>query len=164
MHRDYLRLYQILIPEPIYDTVQKETNCEDIAMSFFISALTGGKVPLLADYWAIKTQVKLSSGKMISSSTNHKSIRDQCVDIFAELLHLKDTLKAVKAKHRSIFEYGQLIDSRHSLRNYHDNSRKVDYLEKLAIFNDETMPKEIHRMKKIASKWVADKGLLNNKR
>jgi hypothetical protein len=60
-------------------------------MSLFVSALTGGKVPLLADFWAtMPSMVKLDSKRAISESKNHKDIRDDCVDKFAFLLGLKD--------------------------------------------------------------------------
>lgn len=57
---------------------------------FLVSSLTGGKVPLLADYWAVKSMVKLYSDAKISGGKNHKAIRDGCVDRFAGLLGLKE--------------------------------------------------------------------------
>jgi len=90
IHRDYLDLYPIAIPRPIYKYVAQNLECEDIAMSFFVSSLTNGKPPLLADYWAVKSMVKLYSAKKISGGKGHKSTRDTCVNDFAELLGIKE--------------------------------------------------------------------------
>mmetsp|Transcript_8205 Transcript_8205/g.10452 ORF Transcript_8205/g.10452 Transcript_8205/m.10452 type:complete len:168 (-) Transcript_8205:196-699(-) len=59
-------------------------------MSFFVSSLTGGKPPLLADLWAVKSIAKLYSPSRISADNNHKAKRDQCVENFATILGLKD--------------------------------------------------------------------------
>lgn len=39
-HHDYLRLYTETMPQPIRDLVDRERNCEDIAMQFLISNVT----------------------------------------------------------------------------------------------------------------------------
>lgn len=91
------------LPRPIFDTVAKEFNCEDIAMSFMISSLTEGRPSLLADFWAIKSMVKMESGPTISGSKGHKQKRDECVNSFAELLGLKGkdgTVRLQKAMYR----------------------------------------------------------------
>ena len=59
-------------------------------MSFFVSSLTGGRPPLITDYWAVKSMVKLYSEKKISGGKDHKSARDKCVDHFAQLLGVKE--------------------------------------------------------------------------
>jgi len=97
IHRDYLDLYTKFAPNRLIQTVQKVMNCEDISMSFFVSALTGGKVPLLADYWATTpSMIKLDTNQAISENNRHKEIRDDCVDKFAFLLGLKDGFSALK--------------------------------------------------------------------
>jgi hypothetical protein len=103
LHRDYLDWYMTDLPRSIFDTVAKEFNCEDIAMSFMISSVTEGRPPLLADFWAIKSMVKMESGSKISGSKGHKQKRDKCVNSFAELLGLKGnggTARLQKAKYR----------------------------------------------------------------
>jgi len=98
VHRDYLNLYIKYAPHRITTMVDENLNCEDIGISFFISALTGGRAPLLVDDWALKTLVKIESstdderngGGGISQSHGHKKKRDECVDKFAFLLGLKD--------------------------------------------------------------------------
>jgi hypothetical protein len=77
------------LPRPIFDKVSKEFNCEDIAMSFMISSYTGGRPPLLADLWAMKSMIKMDTDNKISGSKGHKRIRDECVNSFAEILGLK---------------------------------------------------------------------------
>ena len=90
IHRDYLDLYIMALPRSIYTYVAQNLECEDVAMSFLVSSLTGGKPPLLADYWAVKSMVKLYSTKKISGGKDHKATRDACVNDFAELLGLKE--------------------------------------------------------------------------
>jgi hypothetical protein len=74
----------------IFNLVEEQMNCEDIAMSFFVSSKTQGRLPLLADLWAMEAMVKLKSSQKISASSNHKAIRDSCVDSLSELLRLKN--------------------------------------------------------------------------
>ena len=94
LHRDYLNWYMTDLPRPIFDRVAKHFNCEDIAMSFFVSYLTNGEPPLLADKWAsLGTQIKLYSHHGgISDSLDHKALRDACMNDFADILQLKGKL------------------------------------------------------------------------
>ncbi|KAL7536184.1 hypothetical protein ACHAXR_006971 [Thalassiosira sp. AJA248-18] len=111
LHRDYLDLYTMALPRPIYIYVAQNLECEDIAMSFLVSSLTNGKPPLIADYWAVKSMIKLYTEKKISGGKDHKSRRDTCVNDFAELLGLKENgewpLQTGKLLHRDqFFAYG----------------------------------------------------------
>lgn len=111
IHRDYLDLYTMALPRPIYTYVAQNLECEDIAMSFLVSSLTQGKSPMVADYWAVKSMVKLYSAKKISGGSGHKSTRDNCVNDFAELLGLKENgewpLQPGKLVHKNkFFGYG----------------------------------------------------------
>lgn len=90
IHRDYLDLYIMALPRKIYSYVAQNLECEDVAMSFLVSSLTGGKPPLLADYWAVKSMVKLYSTTKISGGKDHKATRDACVNDFSQLLGLKE--------------------------------------------------------------------------
>jgi len=54
-----------------------------------ISSLTQGQPPLLADLWAINSQLKLNVEAGISGSGSHKKFRDQCLDSFASLFEMK---------------------------------------------------------------------------
>jgi glucuronyl/N-acetylglucosaminyl transferase EXT2 len=78
-----------VLPRSIFAMVSSSFNCEDMAMSLFISSLTQARPPLLADFWAIKSMIKLYSKKRISAQKNHKSLRDECVNSFAEQLQVK---------------------------------------------------------------------------
>ena len=89
------------LPRPILDHVAESFNCEDIAMSFMISSLTDGRPPLLANFWAMETMVKLYVPKKISGTKNHKALRDACVDSFAHQLDLKGRLYAAPILHRN---------------------------------------------------------------
>jgi glucuronyl/N-acetylglucosaminyl transferase EXT2 len=100
VHRDYLDSYFSHMPAVIRETVATNMNCEDIAMSFWVSSQTDGRAPLLADFWAIKTQLKLNSANAISSTKNHKAARDACVESFANVLQLKSRLSLTHYIHQ----------------------------------------------------------------
>mmetsp|Transcript_15320 Transcript_15320/g.21344 ORF Transcript_15320/g.21344 Transcript_15320/m.21344 type:complete len:394 (-) Transcript_15320:173-1354(-) len=108
LHRNYLKWYIENLPSPIIQMVQNHFNCEDIAMSFFISSLTGGQPPLLADCWANKLLTKLYVKKKISGTQDHKGIRDTCVDSFSEQLALKHGSNRLQTSklYRGTFECG----------------------------------------------------------
>lgn len=116
LHRDYLDLYTMALPRPMYAYIGRHFECEDIAMSFLVSSLTQGKPPLIADYWAVKSMVKLYSESRISGGKDHKQARDKCVNDFAEMLGLKGTvvdgiqvqqLQIGKIRHKdNFFGYG----------------------------------------------------------
>lgn len=90
IHRDYMIRYTRDLPATILDTVATKFNCEDIAMSLMISSLTQGRPPLLADLWAMNSQLKMEVDSGISSTGTHKKFRDNCLDSFAKLFELKD--------------------------------------------------------------------------
>lgn len=91
IHRDYLHLYMTYLPSTsIFHTVAKNFNCEDLAMSLFVTYLRNGTEPhYLADLWAVRSMVKLySPAGGISLTGGHKSIRHQCVTNFTKELGL----------------------------------------------------------------------------
>eukprot|EP00956_Cyclotella_meneghiniana_P034826 scaffold108454_cov37-Cyclotella_meneghiniana.AAC.3 len=93
LHRDYLHLYITALPRSIYQYVEENFQCEDIAMSYMVSSLTGGKPPLMANYWAVKSMTEIYSKDGISGAKSHLDERHGCVTDFAELLGLKDGSK-----------------------------------------------------------------------
>lgn len=90
IHRDYMNRYMSDLPATILDTVATKFNCEDIAMSLMISSLTEGRPPLLADFWAMNSQVKMDVDSGISGTGTHKKFRDGCLNNFAQMFGLKD--------------------------------------------------------------------------
>lgn len=115
IHKDYLDMYMNALPASILDNIAEHFNCEDIAMSFMISSLTEGKPSLLADLWAIKSMVKLYVEEKISGGKSHKSLRDECVNNFAEMLGLKDgpnrlRIQPYRHEEGSLFECGDIPD------------------------------------------------------
>ena len=79
IHRDYLKLYTAALPGSIYEYINKHFNCEDIAMSYFVSTLTGGRPPLLSDNWAIDSYLQTYSQNGLSWKTQHM-VSSQQVD------------------------------------------------------------------------------------
>jgi hypothetical protein len=133
LHRDYMDHYMTKLPKTILRTVAENLNCEDIAMSFMVSSLTGGQPSLLADLWAINSQIKLHVDKKISGGHGHKVFRDKCVDTFAQILGLKDEngpnrLKLGKFVHQtnSYFECGADPDNQQD-NSYTKSQRELDH-------------------------------------
>ncbi|KAI2509473.1 glucuronosyl-N-acetylglucosaminyl-proteoglycan 4-alpha-N-acetylglucosaminyltransferase [Fragilaria crotonensis] len=124
LHRDYLNWYMTDLPRPIFDRVATNFNCEDIAMSFFVSSLTNGNPPLLADKWAsVGTQIKLySHNGGISDSLDHKALRDACINDFAELLQLKDRLQYGRYIGPGIFSCGAEPQYQYTNARHNDNT------------------------------------------
>lgn len=89
VHRDYLSLYTSQLPRSMYNAVVDSNNCEDIAMTLFVSSLTGGKPPLLADYWATQARMKLYSPHA-PRRTEKRATRHACVDTFITELQLRN--------------------------------------------------------------------------
>ena len=77
VHVQYLYDYTNLLPNMIRQRITKELNCEDIAMSLYISSMTQGQVPLLADTWTISTLIKLPTKQSISLNTRQKQQDEQ---------------------------------------------------------------------------------------
>lgn len=72
IHRDYLDLYISTIPGPILQHIDSYFNCEDIAMSYFVSTMTKGKPPLLSDHWTMSTVLlELHSTNGLSRKDDH---------------------------------------------------------------------------------------------
>ncbi len=91
IHRDYMHKYMTYLPTTsIFQTVATNFNCEDLAMSLFVTYLRNGTKPhYLADVWAISSMVKLyAPAGGISLTGGHKPIRHQCVTNFTKELGL----------------------------------------------------------------------------
>lgn len=135
-------------------------------MSLFISSLTDGRPPLLADMWAIMSMTKLYSEKRISAQKNHKSLRDECVNSFAEQLHVKAGSKQLKTatflhKESPLFECG---GSRSSLETP-VVARLADLAQKVQQWKSQSLEatvKELSKVKAAISRQAHDLGLIEN--
>ncbi|KAL7503551.1 hypothetical protein ACHAXN_001341 [Cyclotella atomus] len=160
LHRDYLDLYTMALPRPMYAYIAQHFECEDIAMSFLVSSLTGGKPPLITDYWAVKSMVKLYSESKISGGKDHKRARDKCVNDFADMLGLKGTvvdgvhvqpLQTGKIRHKdSFFGYGAEPEDWSSIE---PQSVKTQHLKDLI----ETMQKVKAMYGNVRTAWLSGK-------
>mmetsp|Transcript_3383 Transcript_3383/g.5007 ORF Transcript_3383/g.5007 Transcript_3383/m.5007 type:complete len:240 (+) Transcript_3383:1138-1857(+) len=84
-----MNLYMSHLPRNIFDVVASNFNCEDLAMSLFVTYLTDGMPHLLADLWATDSLVKIySHSGGISGKTGHKLIRHECITDFSKALGL----------------------------------------------------------------------------
>jgi hypothetical protein len=104
LHKDYLKSYMGEMPSSIRDHVDSLMNCEDLAMSLWVSSRTGGLAPLLADTWAYGSMVKLYSDNQISVGSAHDTLRDNCVDRFATELNLKQRLRLAILTGRPLYD------------------------------------------------------------
>jgi Glycosyl transferase family 64 domain len=159
------------------DTIAANFNCEDIAMSFLISSLTGGQPPLLADTWARNTQMKLNVDDKISGGKNHKQLRDECVDSFAQQLGLKDEHPTIRLKQAPIvrnsknakdrfFDCGAKADG-HADDNIYGKSPRELHLEALVqkwkmAKSLEIMQKDLGKMMQTAGRGAYEMGLLGS--
>lgn len=158
------------MPRPIFHKVAKHFNCEDIAMTLYISSLTDGRPPLLADQWAIKSMLKLYSKSAISSTDNHKKMRDECVDSFAEQFGLKDgELKRLETAEivRQEFKNFECGAKSNPIRNMEERSvtnprqkRLSDKIEHWKQLDQKELSKEIQKMWYSIAKEPYVRGLL----
>ena len=180
LHRDYLHWYTTNLPRPIFNKVEENFNCEDIAMSFMISSLTNGQAPLLADLWAIKSMVKVYTESKISGNKQHKTIRDECVNSFAELLGLKngsdDQVGTYEKSHRlkkapylhhdqGMFECGASVDDLVVLhhKNQTKSERRLKFEAQIKNWRKagtKHMTEDLHRMMAIAGRGAYQRGLI----
>lgn len=166
IHRDYMDWYMRYLPETMLNHIAQNFNCEDIAMSFLISSMTNGKPSLLADYWSINSMIKLYVQKKISGTKNHKSLRDQCVDSFADLLGLKDGPKRLQMapfvhKKNRLFDCGAEPDR---LDVPHQKpTRQVELESKIKLWrsgNTKEMQKDMKYFKIKAAHGAYEQGLI----
>lgn len=168
IHRDYMDIYMNELPSTILDQVAANFNCEDVAMTLLISSLTQGKPPLLADVWAVKSMIKLYVEKKISGTRDHKALRDQCVDSFANMLGLKDNdgskkrLKASTLYHKSnrFFECGDELH--HPIERKPKCERQSALEEKLKHWQSSKsmLQKELQGLMSATGKKAYSQGLI----
>ena len=115
-------------------------NCEDIAMSFMISALTGGQAPLIVDDLLTNPEIELQSAKKISMTQKHGPRRNFCVDTFSLILGLKNGTNPLQSSTNTTADIIHSIDSLSAARHvalaqkFHDlqESKELDaYKDKL---------------------------------
>lgn len=83
IHRDYLHWYITAMPSSILNYITRRMNCEDLAMSMFVTRLAGGVRPLIADAWARWSAIQLESDNELSSKKRHRTERKLCLNLFA---------------------------------------------------------------------------------
>ena len=93
LHRQYLYSYEQHLPRRIVEYVDEHRNCEDIAMSLWISQHNDGAAPLSAPLWALLRQWTIGNAKGISDEPSHAATRNECLDLFATELGLKGKLQ-----------------------------------------------------------------------
>ncbi len=161
-------IYAKELPQSILESVAKNFNCEDVAMSFLITSLTDGKPPLLADTWAIKSMVKLYVEEKISGGHDHKHLRDICVDSFAQTLGIKDEegskrLKSARLYHKkdSFFECGDA--PHHKIERNPKSERQISLDAKRQEWHDmgrEKILKDINKLMSVAGAKAYERGLI----
>lgn len=155
VHRDYLYWYTHFLPRPIYSYIQDNMNCEDVAMTLFVSKLTNGKKPLAVDKWGMHCRVQLAlktgySG--IKNAGGHMKSRDNCVDDFANQLNVKEQLGVSYYPGVLISVANYTVDNprHHALE---ENRRKWVQLEHAQL------KKMYHKKRKVLEKYAIKRGL-----
>lgn len=92
LHRDYLHWYTTSMPQEIKDHITRKLNCEDLAMSIFVTKLTGGERPLMADHWARWSSLELQSHNEISNKKKHRAERSQCLNRFIDPIGVRHSM------------------------------------------------------------------------
>jgi glucuronyl/N-acetylglucosaminyl transferase EXT2 len=92
LHRDYLHWYMTAMPSSIRKYVKQKLNCEDLAMSMFVTKLSGGSRPILADEWARWSQIELPSHNEISNKKRHRLERRVCLNEFIDPLGVRHSM------------------------------------------------------------------------
>jgi glucuronyl/N-acetylglucosaminyl transferase EXT2 len=138
LHRDYMDLYMTHLPKNVLNFVETNFNCEDIAMSYFVSHATHGKPPLLPDNWAIESMIKLHTGVGISTGDkDHKHKRHYCVTEFAKQMNLfqgqDNELQGFKRRHHKVFQNGPDLDPL-SIDAFVPTLREVSLVNQTAAF------------------------------
>jgi glucuronyl/N-acetylglucosaminyl transferase EXT2 len=136
------------MPRPIYEHIDTNFNCEDIAMSYFVSTLTGGKPPLLGDHWAVVLELQMEIQNGLSWKSAHmvriqgpflqfhifssselialhhlfatKDLRHVCLNDFAELLGLKEGVNAKSGVEVRPLKFGTVKHNERSCFGYGD--------------------------------------------
>ncbi|KAG7368334.1 glycosyl transferase family 64 protein [Nitzschia inconspicua] len=171
LHRDYLDYYLEHLPTIILEMVAQNFNCEDIAMSFMISSLTQGQPSLLADTWAMNTQMKLRVEDKISGGKDHKKLRDECVDSFAQMMGIKDGTSSIRLQKAKIlrsktlyFESGAKTDDKMN-DNYPKSQREIQHEEMIRKWKSNgpgTIKTALGTMMRMTGKGAYEMGLLGS--
>ncbi|KAL3920342.1 MAG: hypothetical protein SGILL_003314 [Bacillariaceae sp.] len=137
-------------------------------MSLMISSLTGGQPSLLADLWAIESQIKLHVDKKISGGRGHKVFRDKCVNDFAQILGMKDEngpnrLKMGKFVHKrkQLFECGADPDT--APEEYVKSQRELDHDKRITRWKKmdyDGVVKQIMKLKQKAAHHAYEEDML----
>lgn len=129
-------------------------------MSFFVSSLTEGQPPLLADKWASRwSQIKLYSKAAISDGNSHKVVRDKCVDDFSTMLGLKGKLHTTVFEQHGYFDCG--AKGRKSKQVH--SERQQALIDMRASFTDKTHSEVVQvlaHMKSQAGTNAYERGLV----
>lgn len=126
-HRDYLDWYTKYLPRVIYEKIDDIFNCEDIAMSLMISALTGGEAPIIVDELLRTLKLDLGSSTKLSTKPAHYQKRSYCVDSFSMVLGLKNGPNPLQTSTETTADIINSIDSE-SIERHVALAKKFDEL------------------------------------
>lgn len=89
LHRQYWDSYWNEMTPSIRERVTQLRNCEDLAMSLWITSHTR-QAPLLAPFWALKSQksIRRKTKGISSNIETHGVSRSACVQEFSRFLHV----------------------------------------------------------------------------
>uniref|UniRef100_A0A7S1BQV8 Glycosyl transferase 64 domain-containing protein n=1 Tax=Corethron hystrix TaxID=216773 RepID=A0A7S1BQV8_9STRA len=166
IHVDYLKLYINYLPRSMYDAIVDSKKCEGIAMSLFVSSLTGGRPPLLADYWATQSKVVLYSPNGSRSDTRKVTLH-ACVDTFVTELELRYKHMKIRDAHlfHGIFSFGSKLKEDMEEGDYtipDMNEKEKNIRKKVSHWNSDNFKDKVGGLKKNLKAFMTKRGLVKD--
>ncbi|MCP9261334.1 hypothetical protein DINM_004709 [Dirofilaria immitis] len=81
-HKYYGMLYHELLPSEMIEYVEKHKDCEDIAMNFLISSVTGKSPLKVSPRKCLFVQVKCADSSISASDSQRLLQRSACINVF----------------------------------------------------------------------------------
>uniref|UniRef100_A0A1I7SX21 Exostosin domain-containing protein n=1 Tax=Bursaphelenchus xylophilus TaxID=6326 RepID=A0A1I7SX21_BURXY len=82
IHKEYLRMYNEMMPEMVKDKVDEWMNCEDLAMNFLIAHLTRKPPMKVTNKWTLRCPTCEDS---LFKHENHYNRRHDCIRLFTKI-------------------------------------------------------------------------------
>ena len=91
MDQKYLRLYKEMLPEGVREYIDRQRNCEDIAMQFLVSSVSRQPVKFTRASFLYYLRAKIGGAGLsgISSGSDHKRKRGDCITDFQTMFGAK---------------------------------------------------------------------------
>jgi len=89
LHKKYLYLYNCVFSHILHDTVNENTNCEDLAMNFLVANATKGPSSLYVKPLHLVGDYGKSMPGSLQKRSSHQDVRTKCLQHFEAIFKLK---------------------------------------------------------------------------